>query len=330
MAATALLLGSLLGVMAVAACGGGHPMTAPPSSSAAPGSLPPAGPGLALPAQGAVLGAWVAPTGDYTPAGYISAAKAFEEKVGDPVSVLHNYHVWTSPFPNAFDTWVVSSGHTLLLSWATTDTLDVVSGKEDALITERARALAALKGPVLLEYRWEMDRPNLASVVHGPAEYIKAWDHVHALFRAAGATNVGFVFCPTAVGFTTHDAAAYYPGDDEVDWLCVDAYAGPHYVPLSTTLAPFLAWASHHPKPIFIGEIGADVDGAGDQASWIRALLTEAPKMPQVRGYFYFDAVFTDRNDKTTDISIDTPASIAAFHALQTSSFFHLPPESTQ
>ena len=44
--------------------------------------------------------------------------------------------------------------------------------------------------------------------------------------RREGATNVGWVWCPLATGFTDGRAQKYYPGDDQVDWLCADVYPG--------------------------------------------------------------------------------------------------------
>ena len=314
----AVVIAALGLVVAVAACGGGHPAAPRPAAAAS-------APGLELPASGAVLGAYVGVSGSQQPAARIAAFEALQARTGQPLSLVHTYHTWTSSFPDAADTWAVSSGHGLLLSWNSTDTRTITAGTDDAMIATRARALAALKAPVLLEYRWEMDRPDLTSTLHSPQDYIAAWDHIRAIFRQQGASNVGFVWCPTASGFEKGRAAQWYPGDSEVDWLCADDYAGPSYQPLSTTLAPFLTWAASHPKPILLGEIGADVDAAGDQAAWVRALLTEAPAMPQIRAYVFFDDVYTDSGGQTSDLSFDTSSSVAALAQLQRAPYFRSP-----
>ena len=53
-------------------------------------------------------------------------------------------------------------------------------------------------------------------------------------------SNVSWVWCPTVGGFASGEAPAYYPGDDEVDWTCVDVYAGSVLRPMSELLDPFL------------------------------------------------------------------------------------------
>ena len=59
------------------------------------------------------------------------------------------------------------------------------------------------------------------------AAYVAAWDHIRAIFTAVGATNVSWVWCPTGIGFEDGRAKPYYPGDNEVDWVCADVYSSP-------------------------------------------------------------------------------------------------------
>lgn len=310
--AALVLTGALTG------CGQGH-------GADRPRGLPaPAAPGLATRAGGARLGAYAQPAGGNTAAGRIAAVQALERATGHPLAVVHTYHIWTSPFPDAADRWAIATGHALLLSWNTTDTRDIAQGGQDALIKQRAHALAALGQPVLLEWRWEMDRPDLAGVIHSASDYIAAWKHLRAVFAREGVTNVGWVWCPTAYGFARGRAAQYYPGDDQVDWLCADVYGGPHYESLSHGLAPFLEWAAGHLKPIVVGEFGADADGAGspDQVRWLQALAAAAPRMPAVKAYVYFDAVSVNAAGRRSDISLDSPAAMQAFAALQADPYF--------
>jgi len=61
-----------------------------------------------------------------------------------------------------------------------------------------------------------------------PEDYVKAWRHVHDIFRDAGATNVSWVWCPSsrdAPGDSDYESLAeIYPGDAYVDWTCLDGY----------------------------------------------------------------------------------------------------------
>ena len=112
---------------------------------------------------------------------------------------------------------------------------DIASGKYDAQITARASAVAAFGRPMFVRYLWEMNLPksNLSrsgcnDTIGGnphpdgsyfdPGAFARAWNRIIALFSAAGATNVTFVWNPNAdsnngtpVG---HPLTGYFPGAD--------------------------------------------------------------------------------------------------------------------
>jgi beta-mannanase len=104
--------------------------------------------------------------------------------------------------------------------------------------------------------------------------------------------NVAWVWCPTASGFANGTAAAYYPGDNEVNWVCADAYPGPGpYRSFATVVQPFLDWASHHRKPIMIGEYGVpDTYGPQQRAQWLWGAARAVQDNAQVKALVYFDA----------------------------------------
>src|SRR2546429_9938464 len=103
----------------------------------------------------------------------------------------------------------------------------------------------------------------------GPAKFVAAYRHIHDVFTSVGPSRVEWVWCPN-VGDApaepwNHDRN-YYPGDDYVDWLCVDGYNW-------GTTQSWSAWTSFHDifaswyadfasagKPILIGE-GAPTEG---------------------------------------------------------------------
>jgi hypothetical protein len=274
------------------------------------------------PPSGAYVGAWVKPE-KYTEQGHIDAVESFEREVGRKLDVIHNYHTWEDFFPSEFDLYVAGRGSTLLLSWAGVDTRDIADGKHDGLIRTRARDLKTLGAPVLLEWRWEMDRPNLESVVHGPEEYIAAWKRIRSLFHEEGADNIDWVWCPTAEGFAEGRAPAYYPGDDQVDWVCVDAYALTPDVPLMDELRPFLEWTRGHDKPVIIGEFGTQTDRPGKRASWLDDVAAAVRKHPQIKALLYFDSNI-DRDGKKRFWSLrNTREDVEAFGRLMAEPYFN-------
>jgi hypothetical protein len=269
---------------------GPTPGTTPPPSA----PLPSGGP--KPPARGAYLGAYVQPDIDYTPQGRIDAVTAFEKATGRQLDIVQTYHPWDDEFPDATDRWAVDNDRMLLLSWAGTDTRVIQSGRYDDLIRTRARAVKALGKPIFLRWRWEMDRPNLQASIWSPEDFIAAWRHVRAIFTAERATNVSWVWCPTAAGFADSDRAApYYPGDSDVDWLCADVYTGQRLDTFGEAAAGFLAWARDHPgKPVMIGEWATSDQFPGGQTAWLDQARKTAQANPSIKALMYFDS-----NDKS-------------------------------
>jgi hypothetical protein len=261
-----LVLMAGLAVLLVTACSS-HPVTPAPhvTTSVNPVLAP------VPPASGAYFGAWVGPD-VYTQLNEIHAVNALQRQLGRKLSIVHTYVKWQARFPTTSALTFLSQGSMLLISWAGTDTREISSGADDAWIRTRAEQVKALGKPVFLEWRWEMDRPNLHAQVHSGADYVRAWDRIRRIFAAAGVRNAAWVWCPTSAGFADGRASAYYPGDSEVDWVCADAY--PDYgstASFAATVDPFLSWASHHGKPVMIGEFGVPVSyGDTQRAQWLR------------------------------------------------------------
>ncbi len=283
-------------------------------------SQPPAR-GPQPPAEGAWVGAWVKPELP-TQSGQIAAVAQFEQSLGRPLDVVQVYHPWDDEFPGDADRAFVDQGRTLLLSWSGADTRVIVSGRYDAEIRARAEEVKALGAPILLRWRWEMNRPNLQGSVWSAADYVAAWKHIRAIFTAVGATNAGWVWCPIATDFDATNGPAFYPGDDQVEWLCTDVYPGPDYRSFADVSAEFLAWASSHDKPVLIGEYGAEDAEPGRRQGWLNATAAFVKAHPQVKGLVYFDARHTDSGrDRDFSLVPGTPPW-RAFTAMAKDAYF--------
>ena len=279
--------------------------------------------GPRAPATGAWVGAWVRPAaGADDQSGRVAAVAAFEQSIGRPLDVVHVFHKWADDFPSSADLQFVQSGKVLLISWAGTDLKTILSGSQDAIIKARADQVKALQTPVLLRWRWEMNRPNLQASIGTPADYVAAWKHIRAIFTTVGATNVGWVWCPLASGFTATNAPAYYPGDDQVDWLCTDVYGGPTNISFASVATDFTTWAAAHQKPIIIGEYGARSTDP-DKAGWIRGATAFAVAHPQIKAMVYFNASRVE-NGTNRDFRVESaPAPLQAFKAMASEPYFN-------
>lgn len=180
---------------------------------------------------------------------------------------------------------------------------DIASGRYDAYIRAWARALAAYRRPVLIKFMHEMNGwwyPWSVGVNgNTPAGYVRAWRHVHGLFRAAGATNVSWVWSlNTGLGFEREafPPASYYPGHQYVDWVGVSGMNWGTTQSWSTWLSADTIFSGDYRRlrafgrPIMISEIGS-VDEGGSQAVWVTETLDRfRRKYPAVRAVVWFDA----------------------------------------
>jgi beta-mannanase len=155
------------------------------------------------------------------------------------------------------------------------------------------------------------------------ADYLAAWKHVHAIFDEVGATNATWVWCPFVNpngSANIADPAAFYPGDEYVDWTCLDGYNW------GTNTTPKRNWHSFEfwfgstydrlrqiapAKPMLVGETGSSEFG-GSKAQWLSEMFAALPtRFPALRGLIYFDVI-----DAEHDWPIETsPEAQAAFAA---------------
>jgi hypothetical protein len=242
------------------------------------------------PASGALVGAWIKPE-ELTHVGRLEAVDGLERDLGRRLPILNTYRRFDQLVGTSSDKEFLAQGATLMVSWATGDNRSIVAGYDDAQIRRQARAVRALGKPVLLRMRWEMDRPNLRAQMWSGPDYVAAWKHVRAIFTQERADNVSWVFCPTAEGFQRGNAPDYYPGDDQVDWTCVDVYAGGVFQPIGQLMGPFLQWAAQHPKPIIIGEFGvAKAWGSDRRAAWLADAARTFKANTQIKAITYFES----------------------------------------
>ena len=143
-----------------------------------------------------------------------------------------------------------------------------------------------------------MDRPNLQWAVHGPTNYITAWDHIRCDLQPARAR-------PTWAGSGARPATASRSAaprlstraTDEVDWVCADVYtfcrsqslaAGRRAVHEVRGRAPASRCSSASSRsndpPVVLGQAGSPRPGSSSRSH------------PQIKGIAYFDANGTDSN----------------------------------
>jgi beta-mannanase len=259
-----------------------------PTSPLAP-EIP--GPGYAY------LGAWVNPNGQGPqPQTEIKNLPGLNRNLGRSLSIVHVYQSWTDVTPTWQIRQVRSSGAIPMIDWQCGDSdANIIAGADDPLITAFAQQLAQLKTPIFLRWYYEPNLPASANYANcigadGPSGYQVAFQHIHNLFEAAGATNVAFVWS-IAAGGPQDDLTSYYPGSAYVDWIAADGYARTSTPGPAIVRNLFDRWYNQFSsagKPMMITETAAF---AGGQAQYLQQLATALPgEFPLVKALVYFDA----------------------------------------
>lgn len=297
--------------------------SAPESPRPTAGAL--AGPAVAVPATGAYLGAHVLPVDGSRKA----AITKLEKGIGRKLAIDHVYYRWNAPFPSAEDRWTVDQGRILFLNWTSRTTsgpstkwLDIASGSEDPLIDARAKAIQGLGHPVLMGFAHEPGAliGSTSAKSGSPDELIAAYRHIVERFRAAGATNVSWVWTLTAYQFTVGDAMSTYPGDTYVDWIGVDGYTNigcpwlkVAWVPFEKLYGSAITFARNHSKPLVVAEFNLREDPADPsrKARWLTDIAAAVQANTTVKAVVSFDS------PQACAAVIDTsPRALAGYRAL--------------
>jgi len=249
---------------------------------------------------------------------------------GESPSIVVSYQDFGQPAPLADLRSVAARGATSLITWEpwrwgggvdqpAYSSARILAGDHDAYLTSWAQDLAAWGSPVLLRYAHEMngDWYPWSDGVNGnaPGSYAAAWNHVHAIFQAQGATNVQWVWSPNVPYTGSVPLDTLYPGSASVDVLALDGYNWGTATTWSSWTSAGALFAAGLDQvrslapghPILIGET-ASAEAGGSKAAWISDLVGYLNVQPDVVGLVWF------HHDKEVDWRIDSsPSSAAAF-----------------
>ncbi|MDP3890040.1 glycoside hydrolase family 26 protein [Nocardioides sp.] len=177
----------------------------------------------------------------------------------------------------------------------------IVAGRFDAYIRANARQMAAVNGPVWLRFAHEMNgRAYPWSIgVNGNSgrDYIRAWRRIVRIFRAQGATNVRFIWCPLVPGPGTSPIKRSFPGDKHIHYVGMDGYnAGREadwggWLSFDEVFRPLYRQLRRMSRrKVIIAETGCAERG-GNKATWISSAFGRrlAKHYPAVRAVVWFN-----------------------------------------
>jgi Glycosyl hydrolase family 26 len=333
-------------VLSPAASAGSHTSSSPPAQSSRPAKKhhkkkPPAK------QRPSYWGAWIGTqlTGNQPPWD-MSAVNDFEQLTGKPLSLLE----FAAPFSNCegsicrpyrFPTYELNTirnyGAIPFFSWGSQSTpvpdplsepdytlASLSSGAHDDYIREFAEGAREWGHPFFLRFDWEMNSDWFpwGEFANGnsPGQFVAAWQHVHQIFTSVGATNVTWVWCPYAYGAPPFSPlAGYYPGDEYVDWTCLDGFNWAKNGVNSQPWRSFdeILWPSYRQitrkiaprKPMLLAEFASGGKGSR-KAEWIKGMFKDLrTKYRRIRGLIWFEQI-----DRGVEWPIESaPAATAAF-----------------
>ena len=254
-----------------------------------------------------------------------TALRAAEAAIGLKAGVVGVFADFKHPFPTKDAAYAAARGASLMISWEPWDwevksqtqpayTLDqVAAGTYDSYISTFAKAAAATARPVFIRFAAEMNGDwqvwSTGANSNGPGDYIAAYRHVVDVSRAAGATNIKWVFNPIVSYEGSTPLTQLYPGDAYVDWVALDGYnwgalkwGWQSFTDIFTMgLNEIKAIAPG--KPLAIAEIGCTPGTA--KAAWVTDSFAKA-QAAGVRMVVWFE------HNKETDWRLSSDAKVAA------------------
>ena len=172
----------------------------------------------------------------------------------------------------------------------------IIEKRHDADVRRFAAAVSDYEGPLRIRFAQEMNGNwypwSETRNGNAPGQFVKAWRHVHAIFEAAGATNVQWVWSPVAGPIRRQQ----YPGSEYVDELGLSGFNGGNRLfskrwrPFPIAFGPPLD-AIHRlapRKPVALTEVASAEEG-GDKARWIGDMFAEIRSRPYVRALVWFN-----------------------------------------
>ncbi len=172
------------------------------------------------------------------------------------------------------------------------------------------------------------------SVPDGPERFRDAYRHIITICRNAGAVNITWAFHVNSGNDPLepwNTMAAYYPGDDYIDWIGESTYGaqvpGDYWSLLTDVLdASYNELASISPaKPLALFEYGVIADTIpGHKAAWITEGLDSlrAGRYPRIKGISYWHSKFTNANGSVSNMRLDSSPDVTEAYRTEMSDPF--------
>jgi mannan endo-1,4-beta-mannosidase len=224
----------------------------------------------------------------------LAPAEQFASWVGTKPNIIGQYVAWGTSFDTTAASNAWSYGALDFVVWEPWNTTlaKIASGASDTYIESFAASVRSLDKPIALSFGHEFNGNWYPWGTTGTtaADFVAAWQHIHKLFAAAGATNVIWIWDPNDI-FPVQNVqlAKYYPGDAYVDWVGVTGYwtqGGPNtydslYLPTLEEIREFTQ------KPFIIAE--TSVESGSNETESLTQLFDTVEQHSDIVGFVWYD-----------------------------------------
>ena len=266
-----------------------------------------------------------------------------QPQLGRTLAIVRVYDLIGQRFPNRREATFMSHGSTILVSFDTRQRqgpsyASIAAGREDGTIRAFLDSVeqAAVKyrlGAIYVTFEHEANNTSKHAGLGSPAEFVRAWDHVHQLAVDAHLDwNQGgrlhWVLILTHYGYINKSAASYWPGAGEADIIAADGYNtggcrhsghGRQNPPVSpeSLFSDVVSFAVAHGRvPVFIAEWGSVAyPSPGVRVSFIRQMQAFVDANPLIAAALYWDSEVPHCNYEINNSSSSLAALASMGHA---------------
>jgi hypothetical protein len=237
----------------------------------------------------------------------------FAAKIGKRPNLLAFYAAWGDGYDAQGVRRAWAAGALPMVSWEPfkPSLAAIAAGATDDYLEKFAEDVRTVNIPVAISFGHEMNGfwYPWGTRKNKPADFVRAWRHIHDVFQRVGATNVIWVWSPNVINPVPKVPLwPYYPGDAYVDWIGMVGYYtrfGSHT--FNTLYGPTMRTARKFSRKPFIITETASEPGPRKRVD-IADLFTGVVASPDVVGFVWFNFV------KRADWRVDTgPAALAEF-----------------
>jgi hypothetical protein len=224
----------------------------------------------------------------------LGPVQSFAASAGARPNLIGEYMSWNDALDTQAVTNAWSYGALYYMVWEpyNTTVAAIAAGHSNSYITSVAQQVRSVNAPVAISFGHEFNGYWYPWGTTGTtaAQFVAAWQLIHRLFAAAGATNVIWVWNPNIINAEPQlNLSAYYPGDAYVTWVGITGYFGATgadtfdsvYGPTMQEIRAFTS------KPFIIAETA--VQSGPNAAAAAQSLVSGVAQQPDVLGFAWFD-----------------------------------------